>query len=980
MKYFKFLKLIVFLVLSLFTNSAAKAQSLTFTSYQIVLNEADTFWMGDINLENCSYSTLYQGFSDNIFITSDISFDSDSIFYAFTPINAAGENEFDLWSMEFDPFFIASGEEQYDEIKEGITCDKQGNLYLAGEQLSRWNSATGQNTELGDLPSSMYCQGDLTFRQGKLYLSSVNHTLVEVDLNNPMNSSVVMTFPSGIGDIHGLATVNLECDSVETYAAASNLFGGSTIYRIDFDTWTLEEMCHFDFFIAGLASYDECIFPDCLINVDLDIDNSSGTVGSNDFRYEPEETCVLPLAISDTDVEIHSDLEMLDSIEISLTNTFNTDEYLSLVAGFNVLVSGNETEVLTLKNNGTSEVSDFRNALTSVLYNNDVSTPIYGERIIEIRAHFGFYQSTFARTYIPINEIIFDPVFTIDPISCFENSDASVTSNPQGGASPYSFSWSSNQSENQINNLDTGQYFLTITDALGCTDVESINIDQPELLEVFISNPGFDTICNQSGVLFADPIGGTSPYTYTWSDGFDSALNEQLNPGNYTITIEDINGCQTENAYTLEEGVDVVINIEETPCYEETLLIEGQAYSSDTSFCLSYILPNGCDSIRCYELDFYEENTTNFYDEICNGDSLLIFGDYYSNDTLVTLVMTDINGCDSSLLFELNVLDPLDIEFESNGSLCNDGVVALSVNGFEQFEWSTGESGSTITIDESGDYGITVTDSNGCTNTSSTIIEESELIVFWTATNPSCFGISDGMIQIDSIIGGGESNLTSLNGGPLLTLLSYDNLPPGDHTIKVVSSNSCEYLIEVTLGEPAEILIQQSETSIFLAAGASIDVSIATNYSNAEILWSPIDYLDCTTCFENTISATSSIEYELLVTTMSGCTATSSINVVVEDAKIFVPNVFSPNGDFINDQLKVYGSSLVEQVVDLTIISRNGHVVFNNKNFQADESQQGWDGTFRNEKAQQGVYVLYLEYKDIQGNIRKEIYSVTLLD
>ena len=84
------------------------------------------------------------------------------------------------------------------------------------------------------------------------------------------------------------------------------------------------------------------------------------------------------------------------------------------------------------------------------------------------------------------------------------------------------------------------------------------------------------------------------------------------------------------------------------------------------------------------------------------------------------------------------------------------------------------------------------------------------------------------------------------------------------------------------------------------------------------------------------------------------------------------------NGDFNNDQLKVYGSSLVEQVIDLTIMSRNGHVVFNNKNFQADESQQGWDGTFRNEKAQQGVYILYVEYKDILGVVRQGIYSVTL--
>ena len=60
----------------------------------------------------------------------------------------------------------------------------------------------------------MEALGDLTYREGKLYLSSISNSLVEVDVNNPMNSTVAFNFPPGTPPIHGLATVEIECDKI----------------------------------------------------------------------------------------------------------------------------------------------------------------------------------------------------------------------------------------------------------------------------------------------------------------------------------------------------------------------------------------------------------------------------------------------------------------------------------------------------------------------------------------------------------------------------------------------------------------------------------------------------------------------------------------------------------------------------------------------------------------------------------------------
>ncbi len=965
----------IFLFSFLLAHKVTIAQELVFVSYDLVLNAGDTTRVGHLDLEDCSSLTLGLGLGNQLY-TSDITLDSDSIYYRFKPLGWTSSGDNLLTSLEFDPYFTGAGEEHFNESYEGMTCDRMGNLYLAGEKITRWKD--GIINVLGDLPPSMYCRGDLTFRKGKLYLSTVQHTLVEVDLDNPMNSSVVMNFPPNIPEIHGLATIDTGCDSVETYAAASEFMNGTTIYRIDFNTFTLEEVCQYDFYVTGLATYDECSFPDCLLNVDLDQDNSSLASGVNDFQAG-YNTCSFPLAIADEDVNIFSEFAELDSIQISLINPAGIEEYLSLSGVFNLDVSGNISTTISLLNNGNTTIQDLEFAIEQIQYHNEATVLVNGLREIELVAHFGPHQSSIATAFIPIDITDFDPGFIIDSIVCTGDADAAIWTMPDGGLAPYDLAWSINQSGSQISNLDTGLYFISITDALACMDIDTVLITEPDPLYGLISNPGFDTICDDAGTLMAIVNGGTPPYTYHWNNGSQNEVLTSITGGNYTVTIEDANACQTIESYDLFEGTDVLIDVNLSACYGENIVIDNQIYLSDTSFCKSYLLDNGCDSLRCYQISFFEEHWTMLADTICHGDSLFIFGHYFSTDTLLYQVLTDINACDSLIAFSLEVDDPILIDFDTSGNLCSTGAVAITVNAFSDYAWSNGSTEATTIAQSEGVYEVTVYDDHTCSARSSISIEAPILQVFWQANDPSCNGEADGLIQIDSIEGGAGPYLIRLNNEAFGEKYFYDDLAAGIYTLEVEDVNTCKGQASITLNEPMHLYID-SDTTIHLGLGESTNIILSTNAIEPKLSWQPSDFLTCDTCLTNTITPQSSITYTVRLSDTNDCSITHIIDISVDQrSRLFIPNVFSPNDDGTNDVFKIYGDASIAQILELQIRNRWGDIVYVDKDFLPDDSQIGWDAYFKNQKAAAGVYLVYIEYVNILGQIKSEAATLTLL-
>ena len=129
--------------------------------------------------------------------------------------------------------------------------------------------------------------------------------------------------------------------------------------------------------------------------------------------------------------------------------------------------------------------------------------------------------------------------------------------------------------------------------------------------------------------------------------------------------------------------------------------------------------------------------------------------------------------------------------------------------------------------------------------------------------------------------------------------------------------------------------------------------------------------IECPSCRETTIQPLEDRKYyRVLVTTAAGCIATDSFLVIVEkDRNLFIPNAFSPNSDGNNDIHDVYSTNNVAMIKRYLVFDRWGELVCNKENIPQRWTNFGWDGTFRGQKMQTGVYVYMIEVEFIDGEV-----------
>ena len=107
----------------------------------------------------------------------------------------------------------------------------------------------------------------------------------------------------------------------------------------------------------------------------------------------------------------------------------------------------------------------------------------------------------------------------------------------------------------------------------------------------------------------------------------------------------------------------------------------------------------------------------------------------------------------------------------------------------------------------------------------------------------------------------------------------------------------------------------------------------------------------------------------LEVTTIHGCVATSRINVIVEnELNFFIPNIFSPNNDGINDRLTMFKNLIPITFNQYAIYDRYGNKVFQTTSQHFNEPNEGWDGNVQGRPVESGVYILIIDYVDWEGN------------
>jgi len=398
------------------------------------------------------------------------------------------------------------------------------------------------------------------------------------------------------------------------------------------------------------------------------------------------------------------------------------------------------------------------------------------------------------------NTAITATVTTIDA-TCNGTCNGSALVVPNGGVPPYNYSWvggnAAGQTINAVGGLCAGNYTVTISDALGCSLIQNITINESNVLSVTAN--GIAANCNGScdGQATAVPNGGTAPFTYTWSTGATTPTITALCAGSYSVTITDINGCTANTTVTIGEGIAItaVTNVTDATCgtCDGTASITA---SGGSGAPYNYVWSPG-------------GQTTQSLSNLCPGSYSIDVTDNVGCTQSFTILVNNPNGPSLTTLADSVTC------FGSCDGLAYTNVTAGNPN--YNFQWDdpllqTNDSATGLCA---GLYNVVVQDALGCISVDSvTVLEPQQIIANITFTDPSCPTVCDGTATINPT--GGVGNLTILWGASAAnqTSLTATNLCAGTHLVTITDSKGCSITDSVTLTDPTNISITISSTPV----------------------------------------------------------------------------------------------------------------------------------------------------------------------
>lgn len=375
--------------------------------------------------------------------------------------------------------------------------------------------------------------------------------------------------------------------------------------------------------------------------------------------------------------------------------------------------------------------------------------------------------------------------FNIQDVLCHGLSTGSIELTLNGATPPFTYYWSEGSSTENIYDLPAGNYLVTVTDANLCEYVLETNISQPAA-ELNASTIVTDVRCfgDSTGIIETEVIGGTSPFTYLWSNSSISDILQNVPAGTYSLTVTDNNGCLS---YT-----GGVVNQPEEPVTIDAILSDALCNGSDDGSVDLTIYGGTLPYTLIWDDNSYVMQTNN-----------QTIGNLPSG--IFNLQITDGNNCTMTQTYVIGQPDPMISDILTSPVNCfsgNDGTATISVVGGTEpytYEWSNGWAGQVLSGVSSGTYVITVTDGNGCVYIAETTIGSyPELIADWQIVPVSCKDKDDAAIYVYVSGGAGSYQYLWSNSS---TESFVDQLAPGSYTLVVTDLNSCELPLDFSILE-----------------------------------------------------------------------------------------------------------------------------------------------------------------------------------
>jgi hypothetical protein len=457
---------------------------------------------------------------------------------------------------------------------------------------------------------------------------------------------------------------------------------------------------------------------------------------------------------------------------------------------------------------------------------------------------------------------ILDPSNTMElsivetDVSCFEGEDGALDLTVVGGAAPYSFDWSNTEVSEDLSGLETGNYFVIVTDNNTCESFISGFVDQPDAA-LSASDVVTSVICNSdsTGVIDITTSGGTLPYSFDWDNGSIDEDIDSLPAGTYTLVITDDNLCTDTNTYIVNEPLALVLGSD---------LTDATCFGDNDG--IIDLTPAG--GVAPYSYQWSNDSTTQDLDS-------LIAGDY-------TLVLTDDNLCTAEVTLTINEpLAPISVTADSSNISCfggNDGFIDITVaggNGSYSYVWSNAALTEDLTDLFIGTYTVAVQDFKGCTtNLTMTLTQPDEPLGLSVEMTPViCFSENNGTATVTAQ--GGTAPYSYLWSNTEDSLF-IDSLIAGDYSVVVTDSLLCTDSITITVTEPPVLTAVADSIDVLCFGDSTGTVSVVAQggVGDYTYLWDT-GTADTTTVVDSLPAGT----YTVTVTDTNSCVFITSTTI-----------------------------------------------------------------------------------------------------
>ena len=444
---------------------------------------------------------------------------------------------------------------------------------------------------------------------------------------------------------------------------------------------------------------------------------------------------------------------------------------------------------------------------------------------------------------------------SITHLSCKNSNNGKVTIIGSGGTRPYTYAWTPGMSTDSFKiNLAAGTYSVLVTDAKGCTNSIISTVIEPDSLKFTLSGNNISCYNGSNGSITTAVTGGTTPYSYLWSDGKTTAINSSATAGTYTLAVNDAKGCSYNKSITLTQPTEIITAVSPDSYIRCDSLGRVYASASGGTGPLSVLWSNG---------------TITDTNHVANSGAYVV-------------TFTDANGCSKKdTAYVIPLASQLSINISGPSHICYGAPATLTSTispGIPPYttQWSTGATTASITV-PGGNYCVTVRDNVGCVySTCVNVIEDSLLQI--TATSDSvCYGAqttvsaaaTGGLAPYSySWSGGGSGNTVSKGGG--------------NHTATVSDATGCiaNAISTVTEGSPLSITILEGSVSCFGYSDGLLQAQVSGSFSPYTYSWSNNQT-------GSGIYALPVGNYSVTVSDILGCTANASAEVHGPPSKLY---------------------------------------------------------------------------------------------